>query len=107
MIIALGVEHSTQAAKAQKAVSDMTNELLKKNADALEMATVEVAKESERGIVDIETLQHTNQKLIDTLDEVLRIQKEGKDRRAAAETELAAIENQLKAKLLEAAQASK
>ena len=85
----------------------MTNELLKKNADALEMATVEAAKESERGLVDIGTLQHTNQKLIDTLDEVLRIQKEGKDRRAAAETELAAIENQLKAKLLEAAQASK
>jgi uncharacterized protein YaaN involved in tellurite resistance len=107
MIIALGVEHSTQAAKAQKAVSDMTNELLRKNADALEMATVEVAKESERSIVDVETLQHTNQKLIDTLDEVLRVQKEGKERRAAAEVELAAIEDQLRTKLLEAAQASR
>jgi uncharacterized protein YaaN involved in tellurite resistance len=107
MIIALGVEHSTQAAKAQKAVSDMTNELLRKNADALEMATVEVAKESERSIVDVETLQHTNQKLIDTLDEVLRVQQEGKERRAAAEVELAAIEDQLRTKLLEAAQASR
>ena len=77
MVIAIGVEHAGQAAKAQKEVSDMTNELLKKNADKLKTATIETAKESERGIVDIETLQHTNNQLISTLDEVLKIQTEG------------------------------
>lgn len=101
MVIALGVEHSTQAAKAQRAVSDMTNELLKKNADRLKVATVEAAKESERGIVDLETLKHTNETLISTLDEVMKIQTEGRAKRAAAETELQSMENELKAKLLE------
>ena len=101
MVIALGVEHSTQAAEAQRAVSDMTNELLKKNADRLKVATVEAAKESERGIVDIETLKHTNESLISTLDEVMKIQTEGRAKRAAAESELQSMENELKAKLLE------
>lgn len=101
MVIALGVEHSTQAAEAQRAVSDMTNELLKKNADRLKVATVEAAKESERGIVDIETLKHTNESLISTLDEVMKIQNEGRAKRAAAESELQSMENELKAKLLE------
>ena len=101
MVIALGVEHSTQAAEAQRAVSDMTNELLKKNADRLKIATVEAAKESERGIVDIETLKHTNESLISTLDEVMKIQTEGRAKRAAAEKELQSMENELKAKLLE------
>ena len=99
MVIALGVEHSTQAAEAQRAVSDMTNELL--NADRLKVATVEAAKESERGIVDIETLKHTNESLISTLDEVMKIQNEGRAKRAAAESELQSMENELKAKLLE------
>ncbi|MBR6215038.1 MAG: toxic anion resistance protein [Spirochaetaceae bacterium] len=102
MVIAIGVEHSRQAAKAQREVSDMTNELLKKNADALKMATIETAKESERGIVDIETIRHTNEQLISTMDEVLRIQAEGKERRRAAEQELSQIEHELKTKLLEA-----
>ncbi len=101
MVIALGVEHSTQAAEAQRAVSDMTNELLKKNADRLKVATIEAAKESERGIVDIETLKHTNESLISTLDEVMKIQTEGRAKRAAAEGELQQMENELKAKLLE------
>lgn len=101
MVIALGVEHSTQAAEAQRAVSDMTNELLKKNADRLKVATIEAAKESERGIVDIETLKHTNESLISTLDEVMKIQTEGRAKRAAAEGELQNMENELKAKLLE------
>lgn len=101
MVIALGVEHSTQAAEAQRAVSDMTNELLKKNADRLKTATIEAAKESERGIVDIETLKHTNESLISTLDEVMKIQTEGRAKRAAAEGELQQMENELKAKLLE------
>lgn len=101
MVIAMGVEHSTQAAKAQREVSDMTNELLRKNADALKLATVETAKESERGIVDMETLKHTNESLISTLDEVLQIQTEGKQRRKEAEQELAELEGQLKNKLLE------
>lgn len=101
MVIALGVEHSTQAAEAQRAVSDMTNELLKKNADRLKTATIEAAKESERGIVDIETLKHTNESLISTLDEVMKIQTEGRAKRAAAEGELQNMENELKAKLLE------
>ncbi len=101
MVIALGVEHSTQAAEAQRAVSDMTNELLKKNADRLKTATIEAAKESERGIVDIETLRHTNESLISTLDEVMKIQTEGRAKRAVAEGELQNMENELKAKLLE------
>ena len=101
IVLALGMSHSQQALEAQKAVTDVTNELLKKNADKLKMATVETAKESERAIVDIETLQHTNQQLISTLDEVLQIQTEGRQKRAAAEQELRKIEGQLKQKLLE------
>ena len=103
MVIALGIEHSAQAAKAQKAVSDTTNELLKKNADKLKLATVESAKEAERGVVDIETLKHTNDQLISTLDEVMKIQDEGREKRRVAEAELVQIENQLKSKILEAA----
>ena len=103
MIIALGVEHSMEAAKAQHMVSEMTNDLLKKNADALKTATIETAKEAERGIVDIETLKHTNETLITTLDEIMLIQKEGKQKRTEAQAELAAIESQLKEKLLQAA----
>ena len=101
MVLALGVAHSQQAAAAQHAVTDMTNELLKKNAETLKMATIETAKESERGIVDIETLTHTNEMLISTLDEVLQIQQDGRTRRKDAETELGRIETQLKQKLLE------
>lgn len=101
MVLALGISHSKQAMEAQRAVSDMTNNLLKKNADMLKMATVETAKESERGIVDIETLQHTNQSLISTLDEVVQIQTEGRQKRQEAEVELQRIEGELKQKLLE------
>lgn len=101
MVLALGVAHSQQAAQAQRQVTDMTNELLRKNADTLKMATVETAKESERGIVDIETLKHTNESLISTLDEVFRIQQEGRQKRREAEQELGRIENELKQKLLE------
>ena len=101
MVIALGVEHSNQAAAAQRAVTDMTNELLKKNAQNLKTATIASAKEAERGIVEIETLKQTNQSLIETLDEVMKIQTEGRSKRAAAEVELQNIENQLKEKLLE------
>lgn len=101
MVIALGVEHSNQAAAAQRAVTDMTNELLKKNAQNLKTATIASAKEAERGIVEIETLKQTNQSLIETLDEVMKIQAEGRSKRAAAEVELQNIENQLKEKLLE------
>lgn len=100
MVIALGIVHSGQAAKAQREVTDMTNELLKKNASALKMATIETAKESERGIVDIETLKMTNESLISTLDEVMKIQTEGRQKRREAELELNRIENQLKEKLL-------
>ena len=103
MVIAMGIEHATQAAQAEREVNDMTNKLLRKNADALKVATIESAKEAERGIVDIETLKHTNESLISTLDEVLKIQTEGKQKRHEAEAELAQIENQLKDKLLEAA----
>ena len=103
MVIAMGVEHSLQAAKAQREVSNMTNELLKKNADALKMATVESVKESERGIVDMETLRHTNEALISTLDEVMAIQEDGRAQRQNAERELAEIENQLRDKMLEMA----
>lgn len=101
MVLALGISHSKQAMEAQRAVSDMTNSLLKKNADMLKMATIETAKESERGIVDIETLQHTNQSLISTLDEVVQIQTEGRQKRQEAEVELRRIEGELKQKLLE------
>lgn len=105
MVIAMGVEHSAQAARAQREVTDMTNELLKKNADALKMATVESARESERGIVDMETLRHTNESLISTLDEVVKIQSEGREKRRAAEAELEEMENRLKEKLLEVSHA--
>ena len=101
MVMALGIEHSQQAMEAQQAVTNLTNELLKKNADALHMATVETAKAAERGIIDIETLNYTNQQLIDTMDEVLKIQNEGKEARRAAEEQLRNIESELKAKLLE------
>ncbi len=101
LVLALGVEHANQAAKAQRQVTDMTNELLRKNAEVLKMATVETAKESERGIVDLETLQHTNATLISTLDEVMQIQTEGREKRRAAEAELQKMENELKYKLLE------
>ncbi|MBR4235004.1 MAG: toxic anion resistance protein [Clostridia bacterium] len=101
MVMALGIEHSQQAMEAQQAVTNLTNELLKKNADQLHMATVETAKAAERGIIDIETLNYTNQQLIDTMDEVLKIQREGKEKRRAAEEQLQAIETQLKQKLLE------
>lgn len=100
MVLALGVVHSSQAAKAQREVTDMTNELLKKNAETLKLATIETAKESERGVVDIETLRTTNESLISTLDEVLRIQTEGRQKRKEAEIELNRIENELKEKLL-------
>ena len=101
MVLAIGVEHSTQAAKAQREVTDMTNELLKKNAETLRMATVETARESERGIVDIETLKQTNETLIATLDEVMQIQAEGRTKRREAEAELVQIENAMREKLLE------
>lgn len=101
MLLALGVEHSAQAAAAQREVTDMTNELLKRNAEKLKMATVETARETERGIVDMETLKATNESLISTLDEVLKIQREGREKRAEAETEMARLEQELKTKLLE------
>ena len=101
MVLALGMEHSREAMEAQKAVSEMTNELLLKNAEMLQTGSVEVAKESERGIVDIETLKQTNQDLIDTLEEVKNIQAEGSKKRAEAEAELGKIEGELKQKLLE------
>ena len=100
MVIALGIEHSRQAMEAQRAVTDMTNELLKKNAAALHQATVDITKESERGIVDIETLTHTNSELIATLDDITAIQNEGREKRKAAEAELDRMENELKAKLI-------
>ena len=101
MVLSLGLEHSRQATAAQSAVTDMTNDLLKKNADLLKMGTVETAKEAERSIVSIETLQHTNQQLIATLDEVMTIQKDGAAKRKEAEAELGRIEGELKQKLLE------
>ena len=101
MVIAIGVNHATEAANAQREVSDMTNALLKKNAEQLKIATIETAKESERGIVDIETLQATNQTLISTLDEVMKIQEDGRQKRAAAEAELLKIEAEMREKLLE------
>ena len=104
MVIAIGLNHASSAAKAQHDVADMTNELLKKNAEALKTATIETAKESERGIVDIETLTQTNQSLIETLDEVMKIQAEGKQKRAEAEVELQRIETEMRDKLLEVSQ---
>ena len=101
MVLALGLAHSKEALETQRAVTDMTNELLKKNADMLKQGTVEIAQESERGIVDVETVAYTNQQLISTLDEVLRIQDEGRAKRKAAEAELIRIETELKNKLLE------
>ncbi|MCI8782237.1 MAG: toxic anion resistance protein [Dorea sp.] len=101
MVLALGVEHSAQAAAAQREVTDMTNELLRKNADKLKLAVTETAKESERGIVEIETLRHTNETLISTLDEVMQIQREGRQKRAEAEQEMVRLEQELKAKLLQ------
>ena len=101
MVLALGVAHSRQAAEAQREVTDMTNELLKKNAETLKMATVETAKESERGIVDMETLKTTNESLISTLDEVMQIQAEGRQKRQEAEVEIRKMEQELKEKLLQ------
>lgn len=101
IVLALGIDHSKEAMEAQREVTNMTNELLKKNAETLHQATVDTAKESERGIVDLETLQHTNEELLNTLDEVVAIQKEGREKRQAAELELNKIENQLNKKLLE------
>ena len=101
MVLALGVEHSAQAAEAQREVTDMTNTLLKKNAEKLKMATLDTARESERGIVDMETLKATNESLISTLDEVMHIQQEGREKRRAAETEMLKLENDLKQKLLQ------
>lgn len=101
MVIALGIEHSAQASAAQREVTDMTNALLRKNAEKLKMATIDTAKESERGIVDMETLKYTNESLISTLDEVLRIQQEGRQKRQEAEGEMRRMENELKQKLLQ------
>ncbi len=101
MVLALGMEHSRQATAAQSAVTETTNELLKKNADMLKMGTIATAKEAERSIVDIETLQHTNEQLVSTLDEVVNIQREGAQKRKEAEVELGRIEGELKQKLME------
>lgn len=101
MVLALGIQHSSQAAEAQREVTDMTNELLRKNAEKLKMATIETAKEAERGIVDIETLEATNASLIETFDEVLRIQTEGREKRKEAEQRMQIIEAELKQKLLQ------
>ena len=101
MVLALGLEHSRRATAAQNAVTDMTNQLLQKNADMLKMGTVAAAREAERGVVDIQTLQHTNQQLISTLDEVMKIQQEGAQKRREAQAELGRIEGELKQKLLE------
>ena len=101
MVLALGLAHTQKAMQAERAVTDMTNDLLKKNADALKMGTIETAKESQRGVVDIETLQQTNKSLIETLDELNKIQSEGRAKRAAAEQELTRIEDELKTKMME------
>ncbi len=103
MVLALGLAHSREAMEAQRAVTDMTNDLLKKNAETLKMGTIETAKESQRGIVDLETLKQTNKSLIETLDELNKIQSEGREKRAAAEVELTKIEDELKNKMLEVA----
>ena len=107
MVIAIGLNHSSEAARAQKEVTDMTNALLKKNAETLKTATIETARESERGIVDIETLTATNQTLISTLDEVLKIQEDGRAKRRSAETELLRIEDEMRQKLLAVSRASR
>ncbi len=107
MVLTLGIQDSQRAMEAQRKVTDMTNQLLQKNADMLKMATVETAREAERGIVDIETLKHTNESLISTLDEVLQIQTEGAQKRQEAEQELRRIEGELKQKLLETRKVSK
>ena len=101
MVLALGVNHAEQAAKAQREVTDMTNELLRKNAEKLKMSTIETARETERGVVDMETLRYTNQSLIQTLDEVVKIQDEGRQKRRAAEAEIGRLEGELKQKLLD------
>ena len=101
MVLSLGMAHSQQAMEAQRAVTDMTNDLLKHNAEALKQGTIDTARESERGLVDLETLQQTNKSLIDTLDELAKIQSEGKRKRAEAEVELGRIEGELKNKLLQ------
>ena len=101
MVLALGVAHSADAVRAQREVTDMTNMLLKKNAEKLKMSTIETARESERGVVDMETLRQTNQSLISTLDEVVKIQEEGRARRREAEQELGRLEGELKQKLLD------
>ena len=101
MVLALGMENARKATAAQAAVSEMTNELLKKNAEMLKQGSVDIAREAERSIIDIETLQHTNEQLIATLDEVMQIQKDGAQKRQAAEVELRRIESELKAKLTE------
>ena len=106
MVIAIGLSHSTEAAKAQREVTDMTNTLLKKNAETLKVATIETAKENERGIVDIETLTATNQTLISTLDEVMKIQEDGRAKRASAEAELQRIEAEMREKLLDVSKGS-
>ncbi|MBD5395177.1 MAG: toxic anion resistance protein [Lachnospiraceae bacterium] len=107
MVIAIGLDHSIEASKAQKEVTDMTNALLKKNAETLKTATIETARESEHGIVDIETLTATNQTLISTLDEVMKIQEDGRAKRKSAEEELVRIEDEMRRKLLELSQSSK
>ena len=107
MVIAIGLSHSTEAAKAQREVTDMTNALLKKNAETLKIATIETAKETQRGIVDIETLTATNQTLISTLDEVMKIQEDGRSKRRTAEQELVRIEDEMRQKLLSVSQASR
>lgn len=107
MVIAIGLSHSTDAARAQREVSDMTNDLLKKNAETLKLASVETAKEAERGIIDVETLTQTNQSLIATFDEVMKIQEDGRAKRAAAEIELQKIENDMREKLISMSKMSK
>ena len=101
MVLALGVSHSSEAIRAQREVSNITNELLKKNADNLKMASIETAKESERGIVDIDSLKHTNEALISSLDEVMKIQVESRAKRKEAENEILRLENELKDKMIE------
>ena len=101
MVLALGLEHSKEATRAQQEVTELTNQMLKKNADILKTSTIETAKAAERSIIDIETLQHTNKKLIETLDEVMKIQTNGAAKRKEAEAELGRIEGELKQKLLE------
>ena len=100
MVLALGIQNSTEAVKAPRAVTDMTNELLRKNADMLHQTTVDIARETERGVVDIETLKHTNEQLIKTFDEVVQVQQEGRAKRQQAEAEMQRIEDELRAAIL-------